>query len=132
LDYNLKVSWITTSDSVKNAHLLHSGVILQIQVMWITLIPTFQQLLHSQSKHVFLATKEITARTLKTKLFDKTSDTVGLFTRVACWLAIILPIVPDMLNENITMPTVSDQKLLRDAVWAWYSSKFFTTAQRMM
>jgi hypothetical protein len=35
-DYNLKVGWITTSDSVKNAYLLHSDVILQIQARWIT------------------------------------------------------------------------------------------------
>jgi hypothetical protein len=35
-DYNLKVSWITTSDSVENAYLLHSDVILQIQARWIT------------------------------------------------------------------------------------------------
>jgi hypothetical protein len=33
----LKVSWITTSDSVENAYLLHSDVILQIQARWITL-----------------------------------------------------------------------------------------------
>jgi hypothetical protein len=36
LDYNLKVVWITTSDSVENAYLLHSDVILQIQARWIT------------------------------------------------------------------------------------------------
>jgi hypothetical protein len=32
----LKVVWITTSDSVENAYLLHSDVILQIQARWIT------------------------------------------------------------------------------------------------
>jgi hypothetical protein len=36
VDYNLKVVWITTSDSVENAYLLHSDVILQIQARWIT------------------------------------------------------------------------------------------------
>jgi hypothetical protein len=30
------VGWITTSDSVENAYLLHSDVILQIQARWIT------------------------------------------------------------------------------------------------
>jgi hypothetical protein len=33
-----KVVWITTSDSVENAYLLHSDVILQIQARWITKI----------------------------------------------------------------------------------------------
>jgi hypothetical protein len=32
----LKVVWITTSDSVENAYLFQSDVILQIQVRWTT------------------------------------------------------------------------------------------------
>jgi hypothetical protein len=36
-DYNLRVGWTTTSDSVENAYLLHSDVILQIQARWITI-----------------------------------------------------------------------------------------------
>jgi hypothetical protein len=49
VDYNLKVGWITTSDSVENAYLLHSDIILQIQVRWITTSDSVKNayLLHS-------------------------------------------------------------------------------------